>query len=101
VPSPSPTVLPTTRGQDIARAKFNWTSVVDKDAKPNFWTTLPGVLTGIAALLTAVASVVVAFHQFGTASDPVNAHSNAPSDLPGSAVSPPTASPPKRITFPQ
>jgi hypothetical protein len=35
-----------------------------------WWKTVPGVLTGLAALLTAVGSVVVALHQAGLLSPP-------------------------------
>jgi hypothetical protein len=30
--------------------------------KPSFWTTLPGILTGVAALITAVGGLLVAVH---------------------------------------
>lgn len=29
----------------------------------NWWTTLPGILTGVAAVLTAVSGLIIAFHQ--------------------------------------
>lgn len=33
------------------------------DDKPNFWTTLPGILTGIAAVVTAVTGAYLSFHK--------------------------------------
>jgi hypothetical protein len=36
------------------------------DAKPSFWTTLPGVLTGIAAVLTAATGAYLALHKAPT-----------------------------------
>jgi len=37
----------------------------DKAIKPSWWTTLPGILTGIAALLTAIGGLVVGLNQVG------------------------------------
>ena len=36
--------------------------MAEPDKKQNFWTTLPGVLTGLAALLTAVTGFLVVMH---------------------------------------
>ncbi len=33
----------------------------DKQAKKSFWTTVPGILTGLAALITAIGGLLVAF----------------------------------------
>jgi hypothetical protein len=33
------------------------------DDKPSFWTTLPGILTGLAALLTAIAGLFAIHHK--------------------------------------
>jgi hypothetical protein len=33
------------------------------DDKPSFWATLPGILTGLAALLTAIGGLLVIFHK--------------------------------------
>jgi hypothetical protein len=37
----------------------------EPDKKQSFWTTLPGVLTGIAALLTAVTGLLVVMYPHG------------------------------------
>jgi hypothetical protein len=34
----------------------------EKVDKPNFWTTLPGILTGIAALITAAGGIIIGLH---------------------------------------
>jgi hypothetical protein len=39
--------------------------------KPSFWTTLPGILTGVAALITAVGGLLVAVH-YGIKSEPTD-----------------------------
>lgn len=38
--------------------------MAEPSQRPSWWTTFPGVLTGIAALLTAVSGLVVALHPF-------------------------------------
>ncbi|MCC5607577.1 hypothetical protein LC612_12455 [Nostoc sp. CHAB 5834] len=48
----------------------------DNSNKVNFWTTIPGIITGIAALLTAVTGLVTAWNTFKTSSPP-----NSPSDI--------------------
>ena len=55
-------------------------------SKTSFFSTLPGILTGVAGLLTAVAAVAALFI---TSSD-----SSPPDTTTGSSVSPPAASPP-------
>ena len=37
--------------------------MAEEQNKPNFWTTLPGILTGLAALLTALGGLFLALHQ--------------------------------------
>ncbi len=34
-----------------------------KSTKPSFWTTLPGILTGLAALITAMTGLLIGLHQ--------------------------------------
>jgi hypothetical protein len=47
--------------------------LAESDGKQNFWTTMPGILTGIAALLTAATGLFVAvYHSAG--SSPSNEH---------------------------
>jgi hypothetical protein len=38
--------------------------------KPSFWATLPGILTGVAALITAVGGLLVAVHYHGLNAKP-------------------------------
>jgi hypothetical protein len=38
-----------------------------EEAKPNFWTTLPGILTGIAAVVAAAGGIILGLHQAGAA----------------------------------
>jgi hypothetical protein len=76
----------------------------EPDKKQSFWTTLPGVLTGIAALLTAVTGLLVVMypHGFGAAKDgspvatvsPKDPGGASPNDAGGSSV--PAATMPKR-----
>src|SRR5713101_5030477 len=40
--------------------------MTDPEVKKAFWTTLPGVLTGVAALLAAVATLYTALHKGGS-----------------------------------
>ena len=35
----------------------------DDKEKPSFWTTLPGILTGVAALVTAIGGLILGLHQ--------------------------------------
>jgi len=41
--------------------------MADEQGKPNFWTTLPGILTGIAAVVAAVGGIILGLHQAGAA----------------------------------
>ena len=56
--------------------------MAEPEKKQNFWTTLPGVLTGIAAVLTAVTGLLVVMYP----------HGFAPKDGRPAAVSPQDAS---------
>ena len=49
----------------------------DDKKTPNWWTTLPGILTGIAATITAFTGLLVALNQMGIAHKPVPAPSPA------------------------
>jgi len=50
---------------------------------PSWWQTMPGILTGLAAIITAVTGLLLAFNRTTGRSDPV---------APSSASSPPTVS---------
>ena len=39
--------------------------MADEDGSPNWWHTLPGVLTGVAAVISALAALAAAVHQGG------------------------------------
>jgi hypothetical protein len=39
--------------------------LAESENKPNFWTTIPGLLTGVAAVLTAVTGFLVVVHPHG------------------------------------
>src|SRR5437016_4770398 len=58
----------------------------------NWWTTLPGILTGVAAVLTAVSGLIIAFHQVSsreTRQDVVNqTGGGSHSDVRGSGAAP-------------
>ena len=41
-------------------------------ATPSWWLTLPGILTGLAAIITAVTGLIVAFSHAGTRSEDAN-----------------------------
>lgn len=45
------------------------------EATPNWWLTLPGILTGLAAVITAVTGLMVAFNHTSTRSDDANSAS--------------------------
>ena len=42
--------------------------MADEQGKPNFWTTLPGILTGIAAVVTAAGGIILGLHQMSAPS---------------------------------
>jgi hypothetical protein len=64
--------------------------MADEQAKPNFWTTLPGILTGIAALVTAVGGIILGLHQM---SAPSAGQGHADNPVSQSAAASPGASP--------
>jgi len=71
--------------------------LADSD-KQSFWTTLPGVLTGIAALLTAATGLLVVVYPHGGAKENPGARSRIETaktmgDEGGTATPPPIASP--------
>lgn len=47
------------------RAAIPRSTVAEKKSKSEFWTTLPGVLTGAGALITAVAGLILGLYQYG------------------------------------
>jgi hypothetical protein len=60
--------------------------LADSENKPNFWTTMPGFLTGLAAVLTAVTGLLVVMHPHGSSeSKDKPAVTASPSDAPGAA----------------
>jgi hypothetical protein len=86
--------------------------MADEREKPNFWATLPGILTGIAAVLTAAGGIILALHQIhastpaanqGEFASPTQATSSpssrSPASTPGSQTGPSEA-PPQAATTP-
>ena len=61
--------------------------------KQSFWTTLPGILTGIAALLTAVTGLMIAFYSHGpsAAKDAAGSGNEAAKSAQVEGASPPSA----------
>lgn len=56
--------------------------MAEKARKQGFWTTLPGILTGGAALVTAIAGLVLGLYQYGAlGSKPSQASKQAASDI--------------------
>jgi hypothetical protein len=53
-----------------------------------FWTSLPGVLTGLAAMLTAIVSLYVAMRPSPTPADPANAASRTSINIPDTPTAP-------------
>jgi hypothetical protein len=53
----------------------------------NWWSTLPGVLTGLAAIITAVTGLIVAFNHFSGRSEPTPPSSTSSSPSPASSGS--------------
>jgi hypothetical protein len=45
---------------------------------PSWWQTLPGILTGLAAIITAVTGLFIAFNRTGTRSEPAPPQSSSP-----------------------
>jgi hypothetical protein len=61
---------------------------------PSWWQTLPGILTGLAAIITAVTGLIVAFNRTGGRSEPAApASSSSPPSLSREATIPAAASP--------
>ena len=81
--------------------------MAERGKKPGFWTTLPGILTGVAALLTAITGLILGLYQYGAlgskagsagrpaAADPPTTATAPEASKPGggSAMSPPAAAP--------
>jgi hypothetical protein len=45
---------------------------------PSWWQTLPGILTGLAAIITAVTGLIIAFNRTSSRSEPVSSSSPPP-----------------------
>jgi hypothetical protein len=59
------------------------------DAKSSFWVTMPGILTGLAALITASGGIILGLYQYGAlGSRPVNPSPNANSSMANSMPAP-------------
>ena len=76
--------------------------MADESPKQSFWTTLPGILTGMAAVLTAAGGIILGLHQSGTlgskeshreATSTVSEPAAGTSSLPGSTTPPANAQP--------
>jgi hypothetical protein len=61
-----------------------------EDSKKSFWTSMPGILTGIAAIIVAIGGILTALH-FGPPTTP---------SLPVTSISPTTSSPLTQSTSP-
>jgi hypothetical protein len=64
--------------------------LADSENKPNFWTTMPGFLTGLAAVLTAVTGLLVVMHPHGPSGSKETpaVGTVSPSDAGGAASAP-------------
>lgn len=67
---------------------------MDKNDQRSWWTTLPGVLTGAAAVLSAVTGLIVAIHQLGLFSGAPTPPAAAPAPAPPAATAAPAPAPP-------
>jgi len=79
--------------------------VAEKSRKAEFWTTLPGLLTGAGALITAIAGLILGLYQYGVlgskqampgkpeaaAATGPGAEPSAPREAGGAAANPPAA----------
>ena len=72
--------------------------IVAQSDTPSFWTTLPGVLTGIAALLTAATGLLVVMHPhgFGNAAAGAGSEQAKTTAVEGGGSSPSAASSPQQ-----
>ena len=61
----------------------------DDDNKKSFWTSLPGILTGIAAVIVAVGGILAAYNHVTPSSSPSPSLSSTTSPPPASLQSPP------------
>ena len=59
----------------------------DRPAAPSWWQTIPGILTGVAAIITAVTGLFVAFNHTGNRSEDVRPSSASVSGGASSSVS--------------
>jgi len=78
--------LKTCTGSDIGRdCSYNAASDMsdDRPSAPGWWQTLPGILTGVAALITAVTGLVVAFNHTRSRAEDIR-----PASPPGSVGTP-------------
>jgi len=64
--------------------------VADESPKQSFWTTLPGILTGMAAVLTAAGGIILGLHQSGNLGSK-EAHRETPSAVTERAAEAPPA----------
>jgi hypothetical protein len=62
------------------------------DNKKSFWTSLPGILTGIAAVIVAITGIVAAYNHV-TPSPPVSPSSSSPTPSPSPTPSQPPSPP--------
>jgi len=63
----------------------------NRSATPSWWQTIPGMLTGLAAVITAVTGLIVAFNHTGSRSEQVPPSSSSVSG--GTSPASPAASP--------
>jgi hypothetical protein len=68
--------------------------LAESENKPNFWVTLPGFMTGLAAVLTAVTGLLVVMYQHGPAiSTAEPAPAISPKEAAGAGASPASTAP--------
>jgi len=65
------------------------------DNKKSFWTSLPGILTGVAAVIVAVGGILAAYNHTTTSAPTSTSSSSATSPTPPSPA--PSSSPPQQI----
>jgi len=59
---------------------------------PSWWQTLPGILTGLAAIITAVTGLILAFNRTGNRSEPAQPSSAISSGTPAASTAAPRSS---------